>query len=79
MTAPNSTMGESIPEMNMLIVSSREKLVLLGMSSKGPYFVDMTSNDLLKVELKSSLKNGILGGSQYQLAAFALCDCAYRS
>ena len=56
MTTPNSSMSESIPKMNMLIVSSREELILLRMRRESPNLIYMAGNDFLEVQLKGSFK-----------------------
>ena len=59
MTTPNSSMSESIPKMNMLIVSSGEELILLRMRRESPNLIYMASDDFLEVQLKGALKNWI--------------------
>ena len=72
MTGPYSSVGKGVPQVDMLVVSSRDKLILGGVSGQSPHFVNVAGDDLLEIEVESPLKNRVSRGAQNQLAAFTL-------
>ena len=54
-------MRERIPEVNELVVTGRQELVLLRVRRQRPDLVDVAGDDLLEVELERSLQDRVPG------------------
>lgn len=65
-------MGQGVPQVDVLVVPSRDELVLGGVSGEGPHLVHVAGDDLLEIEVERALEDRVPGRAQDQLAAFAL-------